>query len=263
MKISAKLLGISLGSVVIVSGLVMSLLVELNSVSTGYNNILRGPVRDAESAQQTQVDFKLQVQEWKDILLRGQNPGDLATYTGQFHAQEAKVNAEAQTLAGGAGDPATKQLLKDFLAADASLSGKYQAAYAVYLKEKFGFKTADKLVRGQDRPTAALLDKVVAQLNARLVTMAAARRAETIRRLITILVVVGLLLVVDSIVYCGVLLGVLKRLGQLKAVSDRLANADIEGLSVDISGNDEIGEIGESMKGVAAAIEELLAVAAH
>jgi len=34
-------------------------------------------------------------------------------------------------------------------------------------------------------------------------------------------------------------------------------------LSVDISGNDEIGEIGESMKGVAAAIEELLAVAAH
>jgi len=75
--------------------------------------------------------------------------------------------------------------------------------------------------------------------------------------------VVGALLVLDSYVYCSVLLGVLRRLAQLKGVSDRLARADIEGLSIDISGNDEIGEIGESMKGVAAAIEELLAIPSH
>jgi hypothetical protein len=74
---------------------------------------------------------------------------------------------------------------------------------------------------------------------------------------------VGALLVLDSYVYCSVLLGVLRRLAQLKGVSDRLARADIEGLSIDISGNDEIGEIGESMKGVAAAIEELLAIPSH
>ena len=203
------------------------------------------------------------MQEWKDILLRGQNPDDLAMYTAQFHEQEAKVKAEAQTLAGTVEDPATKELLNDFLTADDSLSGKYQAAYDVYLKKKFDFKAADKLVRGQDRPPTDLFDKVVMQLNARVVTVAAAHRAETIRQLITLFVVVGLLLVVSSVMYCGVLLGVLKRLGQLKAVSDRLANADIDGLSVDISGNDEIGEIGESMKGVAAAIEELLAVPAR
>jgi methyl-accepting chemotaxis protein len=64
-------------------------------------------------------------------------------------------------------------------------------------------------------------------------------------------------------VYCSVLFGVLKRLGQLKAVSDRLAVADIEGLRIDISGHDEIGAIGDSLKGVEAAIHELLAVHAH
>jgi hypothetical protein len=84
-----------------------------------------------------------------------------------------------------------------------------------------------------------------------------------IRQLAILLAIVGGLFLIDSVVYCSVLFGVLKRLGQLKAVSDRLAVADIEGLSIDISGHDEIGAIGDSLKGVEAALHELLAVHAH
>jgi hypothetical protein len=263
MKISRKLLGISLGSVAIVSGLVVSLLFELKSESTGSTYILQGPVQEAQAALQAQVDFNLQVQQWNNILLRGDNPDALATYTAQFHQQEAKVKAEVATLEGKVDDPATKQVLSDFLTADDALSTKYQAAYNLDVKQNFDTRAADKLVGGQDRAPASLFDKVTTQLNARVVTAAAAQRAETTRQLTILLFVVGGLLIVDSIVYCGTLLGILKRLGRLKAVSDRLAVADIKGLSIDISGNDEIGEIGESIKGVAAAIEELLAVHAH
>ncbi len=55
--------------------------------------------------------------------------------------------------------------------------------------------------------------------------------------------------------------GVLTRLGQLKLVSDRLAKGDMQGLSIDTTGSDEIGEFGQSLKGVAAAFRELLAMA--
>jgi hypothetical protein len=41
-------------------------------------------------------------------------------------------------------------------------------------------------------------------------------------------------------------------------MSDRLANADLEGLHIDISGHDEIGAFGSSMQGVHAAISELM-----
>src|SRR5262249_17221581 len=54
---------------------------------------------------------------------------------------------------------------------------------------------------------------------------------------------------------------IVQRLAVLRGVSQRLANADVEGLAIDISGKDEIGEFGDSMKGVRAAIEELLHVA--
>ncbi len=260
MRISTKLIGITLGSAVIVTGLVVSLVMETKTVSTGYTQILKGPARQAAEARQAQVDFKTQVQDWKDILLRGQNPQDLAKSTAQFHEQEAKVKAEAWTLANQVDDPATKQLLNDFLSTDDELSVKYQSAYDVYLKQHFDFRAADKLVREQDRAPGDIFDHVVVQLNARVAAQAAAEEVRGFHQVIRILLIVGGLFFMDSVVYCSVLFGVLKRLGQLKAVSDRLAVADIEGLRIDISGHDEIGAIGDSLKGVEAAIHELLAV---
>jgi methyl-accepting chemotaxis protein len=263
MKISTKLIGLSLGSVVVVAGLAITLVGELRTLSSGYNDLLHGAVRQAEAARVAQVDFKKQVQEWKDILLRGHNPADLAKYTGQFHEQEAKVKAEAQALAGAVEDPATKQLLVDFLAADDTLSRKYEAAYAAYVNGKFDFKAADTLVRGQDRPPTDLFDKVVAQLAAQVDARVAAQEAEAIRQRNTALLVAGGLLLLVSVLGFVVVNGVITRLGRLKAVSDRLAKAEVDGLSIDISGNDEVGEFGQSLKGVAAAIEELLIVVAH
>ncbi len=263
MRISTKLIGITLGSAVVVTGLVTSLVLQLRSVSTGYTRILEGPVLQAAQAREAQVDFKVQVQDWKDILLQGQNPADLKNYTAQFQAQEAKVKVEVGALAVGVDDPTARALLTDFLVADDALSAKYQAAYGVYLKQGFDFKAADALVRGQDLAPNDIFDYVVNQLNAQAVSAAAGERTKAIRQLVILLMIVGGIFFVDSIVYCSVLIGVLKRLGQLKAVSDRLAVADIDGLSIDISGHDEIGSIGESMKGIEAAIHELLAVHAH
>lgn len=261
MKISSKLLALSLGTVAVIGGLSMALVSQLRSLTTQYNEILQGPVREAEAARATQVDFKKQVQEWKDILLRGHNPDDLTKYTSQFHEQEAKVKTEAQTLAATVKEPETRQLLIDFLSADEILSAKYQQAYGVYVKGNFDFKAADKLVRGQDRPPTDLFDKVVSLLNARVNSTIAAQQAQSTRQRNIALVISGTFLVLISLVGFLIVRSVLMRLDQLKAVSDRLAHADVAGLSINISGNDEVGEFGQSLKGVAAAIEELLALA--
>ncbi len=263
MRISTKLIGITLGSAVIVSGLVVSLVVELKSMSMGYTQILQGPVQQVAQAQQAQVDFNVQVQDWKNILLRGENPADLAKYTLQFQAQQAKVKAEVGALAASVEDPASKTLLSDFLITNDTLNAKSKAAYGVYVKQGFNSRAADALVRADELAPNDIFAYVVTQLNAQVVATAAAQKAKTIHQLLILLMVVGGILVVDSLLYCSVLIGVLKRLGQLKAVSDRLAVADLDGLSIDISGNDEIGAIGESLKGVEAAIHELLAVHAH
>jgi methyl-accepting chemotaxis protein len=263
MRISTKLIAITLASAVIVGGLVTSLVLELRSVATGYNAILQGPVNEAAAARRAQVDFSLEIRDWKDVLLRGGNSGELARYTLAFHDQEAKVKAEVAALAGSSTDPATRELLKEFLTQDDALSAKYQAGLGVYIGQGFDFKAADTLVRGVDRGPNLLLGKILTQQNDRIAAEAAAQRAGTLRQLMLLLIVVGGIVLVDTVLYCSVLFGVIQRLGKLKAVADRLAVADLEGLSIDISGHDEIGAIGESLKGVEAALHELLVVHAH
>src|SRR5512135_706839 len=53
---------------------------------------------DERMVRLMQLDFKKQVQEWKDTLLRGSDPASLEKYWGNFQAQERQVQETAQTL---------------------------------------------------------------------------------------------------------------------------------------------------------------------
>lgn len=258
MKIALKLQLMFAGivAVFILSGVV--LIGQMRTLSHGYDAVLASPVHDMDQARVIQVNFKKQVQEWKDILLRGHNPEDLAKYTKQFHAKETAVRDGAAALAKTVQDDEARQLLIQFVAADDVMSAKYQKAYDAYVAGGADFKAADKLVRGQDRAPTDLFDKVVKRLETRVQTTIAVQQQAARRNQLIALGVSGGLLALLGLVGFLTVSSILRRLAKLQAVSDRLAVADVEGLTIDISGKDEIGAFGESMTGVHAAIEELL-----
>ena len=261
MKITTKLGLLFAGMIIVFVLLGVTLLAQMKLVSDGYDAVLASPVRDIDAARVVQVNFKKQVQEWKDTLLRGHNPDDLAKYSKQFHQQEAAVRAGAVALSQTVEDEEAHKLLVQFIAADDIMSAKYKSAYDVYVAGNADFKAADKLVRGQDRAPTDLFDKVVQRLDARVKSTVAAQQL-TVRKNQTLALGIsaGLLFLLGVFGFLTVR-SIVQRLAALRAVSGRLAKADVQGLSIDVSGKDEIGEFGESMKGVRAAIEELLHVA--
>ncbi len=261
MSIATKLILFFCGVVTLFVLLASALLAQTRTVSAGYDALLRHEVHQAEMARLVQVSFKKQVQEWKDILLRGHTPADLEKYTRQFHDEESQVRSGAAQLAAVVQDGACRELLGQFLSAHQAMGDKYQAAYRAYLDGHFDFKAADRMVRGQDRAPTDLFDKVVTRLNDDVAASVAAQQRAVARSRDLALILSGGLLAGLGLVGLVTVRNILKRLGRLKAVSDRLAAADIEGLAVDISGPDEIGQFGESMKGVHAAIEELTRLA--
>ena len=62
-------------------------------------------LKQVELARVMQVDFKKQVQEWKDVLLRGHVAADRARYSEQFFSEEARVRASGQALLDTLSDP--------------------------------------------------------------------------------------------------------------------------------------------------------------
>ena len=146
-SISKNMSFLCLGGTVVFCALTVALVLLMDGVTRGYDHLLTSEVRQMEEARVIQVDLKTQVQEWKNILLRGQNREDLATYTKQFHSREAQVRAKAVALSGAIDDAEAKHLVDQFLSAYQLVSQKYAQAYDVYLAGNGDFKGADRITR--------------------------------------------------------------------------------------------------------------------
>jgi methyl-accepting chemotaxis protein len=259
MKISRKLSLFLAGVAVLFLALANALIEETHAVVDSYDELLKTPIKQSDLARVTQVEFKKQVQEWKDILLRGHDSDDLAKYTKQFHEEEARVRDNALALGGLVQDPEAKRLIGEFIAGHETLGRKYQEAYQMYVGSGFDFKAADKIVRGMDRPPTTLFDGVVARLTAQVEQSARAQRALASHKQMLALAITGGIFAVLAVASFGVVHNVASRLGHLKTISDKLANGDVAGLAIEIGGKDEIAEFGQSLKGIHTEIEDLAA----
>ena len=136
-----------------------------------YDRLFDRELHLQDSARQMQVRFKTQVQDWKDILLRGSDPASLSKYTQGFHEEESAVRSLADTLQRNAADPESRDLAQQFDAAHRALGVKYAAAYDAFVQSKgIDFKTSDTMVKGQDRPPVTLVDKIVDLSEKRIAT---------------------------------------------------------------------------------------------
>jgi PAS domain-containing protein len=109
------------------------------------------------------VRFKKQVQEWKNILLRGQDPALFDQYLAQFENEEQNTRASMQRLIELLGEnlPA-RETAGQFLEAHTQLGEEYRLALGQHrLRDEGASLGVDERVRGIDRQPTDLLDKVV------------------------------------------------------------------------------------------------------
>ncbi|MFK7891372.1 MAG: methyl-accepting chemotaxis protein [Granulosicoccus sp.] len=112
-------------------------------------------------ARKLQVDFKKQVQEWKNVLLRGHERKDFDKYKSKFLSQQMDVRMSIdQLLASGLPDE-TFELLDVLRTEHAQLGSNYLEAMEAFKANDNDFRMADNQVRGQDRPPTDRMDTLV------------------------------------------------------------------------------------------------------
>ena len=126
-----------------------------------------------------ETEFKKQVQEWKDTLLRGKQPDALARYWGQLREaqDEADVRERAEQLSGTLKDAEDTQLVARFLTAHRAMGEAYRRGLAQFKEHGFDSTVGDAAVAGIDREPSELLTKA----KDRMVALAAQRAAEVTR----------------------------------------------------------------------------------
>ncbi|BEV71567.1 MULTISPECIES: methyl-accepting chemotaxis protein [unclassified Paludibacterium] len=113
---------------------------------------------EVESAS---LEFKKQVQEWKDILLRGNDPAKFDKYYGNFQTRETAMDEhlrKAQAGLKGQGHDDLAAEIDGLLQTHKDFGQKYRDALSHYDKaDPNASHVVDKLVAGMDRPMTEAL----------------------------------------------------------------------------------------------------------
>ncbi len=206
-----------------------------------------------DTARSAQVQFKVQVQEWKNILLRGSDPEQLARYTEAFkksgvvtNGELQKVNSVLATL--GLSTP----LVGEAIAAHEQLGTAYLEALTQFDPAKpDGYKEIDALVKGKDREPTKKIDEIVAFIGIQSTALAAnmdkqriATERSTSIGMITVLLVT---IVVGAAITVWLVRSITKPLNEAVDIARTVASGDLS-TSIVIRGNDEIGMLLKSLK---------------
>ncbi|WP_096087569.1 methyl-accepting chemotaxis protein [Agaribacterium haliotis] len=165
MSIRKTVMALVVGSTSIV-GLVA--IIAFSSFSTKvkhFEQLIGTEIHAALRAERLTVDFKRQVQEWKNVLLRGHTEKDRSKYWGRFQTlQQENQNLVAELLAMDLPSDVSSHL-QSFKNEHARIYSSYQTGYQKFLAA-YDHKLGDRSVRGIDRQPTKALEAAVAELNA-------------------------------------------------------------------------------------------------
>src|SRR5690349_16735189 len=112
-------------------------LYTLNQSIREYQSVVQGEVANERAVSSALFHFKMQVQEWKDILLRGKDPDKLALGWDAFETQERTVDEICKTLLAKLPDGQARQLVQQFLTAHETMGQGYRKGLDAFKGAQF------------------------------------------------------------------------------------------------------------------------------
>lgn len=197
--------------------------------------------------RELQAEFKTQVQEWKNTLLRGADPKLLQSYWNAFQAEEAKVAKSSSALEAALPPGDARDLIVQFRAAHSNMGKGYRAGYEAFVAGGFVPSVGDQSVRGMDREPTKLLDAAGERIASESQAEAthAAKNGEA--------AIVLSLVVMAAVTALGILVGflfsrsIVGPLDTAVGIAEAVASGDLTG-SIDARGKDETAALLRALK---------------
>jgi len=202
--------------------------------------------------------FKKQVQEWKNVLLRGYDPANLKKYWGKFEKQESSLLEQGGHLEQALENPDAKQLISRFLQAHKTMGVAYRKGLKAFKSAGFDSRVGDKAVKGIDREPTRLLEQAAKVITTHADAAIARASASAYRGMVISLSVI----LISALLGFGLFLwfsqrGMVQPLRTLMRDLDRVAEGDFS-RPIASHNQDEIGQIAASAEKVRSHLGQMI-----
>ncbi len=165
-KFSTKLLSIIGGLLLLMGSVTMISFFQFQSALNMFSNDVSTSWNNERQVNALNAGFKQQVQEWKNVLLRGKNQVQREKYWAAFQKKEQEVMTSTQKLYAALPDSKAKTTLGKFATQHAIMQQKYLKGFEVFTNANFDHEKGDLSVTGIDREPAKLLEQAATTLEA-------------------------------------------------------------------------------------------------
>jgi methyl-accepting chemotaxis protein-1 (serine sensor receptor) len=206
-----------------------------------------------DTARGAQVEFKIQVQEWKNILVRGNDPAQLEKYRLAFVKGGDTTRAELQKL----GALLDRLRLRTPLVDEAIATQNQLVAHYLEALKKYDSANpesahiVDALVKGMDREPTRKIDDIVAFIGKEshrlMVEMEQRNRAAHAQAMLMMGITLLITLVVGVVTVVWLIKSITVPLQEAVGMAQTVAAGDLRS-EVKAGGTDEIGELLGALK---------------
>lgn len=258
--IKTMVLGVISASILLLLAASLFSTYKLRDDMLKFSSLLSHEVAAIHSTDRVNIEFKRQVQEWKNVLIRGADDGQREKYWGKFLKQEDSVQKIARELKGQLSfDPGLQRQVQDFIVAHEKMGVDYRTGFEEFNNSGYDHRAGDVAVKGIDRAPSKLLDDISAKVNA--VAKRSGEATVTESEAVVVYAVV-LTLVTGALVLFGSYV-ILQRevLKPLRNTASAIGDLSKGNLNMDLSrhGRGEIGLLNSATADLAGQMRDLIA----
>lgn len=248
LTLKAALMLLGFGSVSAVGLVALISFSVLTSKVDDFQRLVSVDLSGAIAAERLTVSFKRQVQEWKNVLLRGHDSGNREKYWQRFSSLQASIQDETDALLKLELSGEAQKLLREFKRSHAGLMPLYEKGYRAYIDSGFDSKVGDTAVAGIDREPTKTIEAVATLLDEHALSISAALAENATQAAWT-----GRIIIIVSIVAVGLFSVIITRVKLSVPLSNLIRNIKllVEGdfnFKAQHHNDDELGDVGRSLE---------------
>lgn len=194
-------------------------------------------------------DFKTQVQEWKNVLIRGQNDEQRDKYWRRFEQKEADLSSKIKRLLRDF--PISNQAkldLRAFQKAHARMAQRYREGFDAYIESGYLVAVGDASVKGIDREPSKRLAAAAKEIRRQARNQIQQMKSSTDRVISIIFVLAIIVTVLTPILIIWLIRrSVIAPIRILIRNTNALANADYQ-QSIAYQSENELGELAQAAR---------------